>query len=88
MAAKAMTAWSCSPPAEPGGSRGGLALGGQGDDVIYSVYNGYDPVGLIANDTMDGGAGNDSLFGHFDNDSLIGGAGNDSSDGGRQQRHA
>ena len=77
----------------PSGSRVGVDLGGQGDDLIdlssstdrnfASGGQGDDTIiGSAATDFLVGGAGNDSLLGAAGDDSLVGGAGNDTLAGG------
>jgi len=77
----------------PSGSRVGVDLGGQGDDLIdlssstdrnfASGGQGDDTIiGTAATDFLVGGAGNDSLLGAAGDDSLVGGVGNDTLAGG------
>jgi Ca2+-binding RTX toxin-like protein len=73
-------------PAEAGndlvdGGAGNDALtGGLGDDQLFGDDT-NDPVGVVGNDTLDGGDGNDIVDGGAGDDVLLGGAGDDHMEG-------
>ena len=60
------------------GGAGDSIFGGGGDDIIYgSSFSSPFGVGVDNNDTLNGGAGNDTLLGQGGDDILEGGEGND-----------